>query len=132
MYVHTCTALVVAPSAFRSECYFQSLLHFCNCSVLIPAPYVFSNGSYRQCISEAEKQCRKEMTRISASTEFTQKCRLQCKPSCTYWEFSPTISYSKFPSRNLREFVLENNIADLDGWENYVSLAVHYTDMQVW
>ncbi len=55
-------------------------------------------------------------------------CRKKCKPLCSYWQYTPTISYGTFPSPEFRTFVPDN-----DTWEqlhNNIILEIFYEHLE--
>jgi hypothetical protein len=122
----------------------------CNCSIVIPRAYLKKGFYHRNCMTRAEGQCISEVMHEEglAATHNFSECVNRCRPSCEYWDFSPTVTYNKFPSKSLVRRLLQskvfgNGIEDFDAKhkilgvdgrksiDDLIMLYVAFTDMAV-
>ena len=108
---------------FSGDCLLELLIAKCGCIMYVPADLLKNPSATPICQSFQDLMC---LTTVKVDSQY---CLTKCKPSCNNWQYSPTISYTKFPSPKLRQWLSEK------GWDknmdDIICVQISFAEMTV-
>ncbi len=75
----------------------------CNCSITLPKAFIKPGFYHRNCMTRPEAQCLSTLMqeKVQIAHNHGAQCLDKCRPSCEYWDYSPSVTYNNFPSKAL-------------------------------